>query len=649
MISNLKKIALGIMSTGGILVPLAVVASCSSETKDEDLKITAKSDPTVILTDIQGENWKSLATLQKLFNGITQSDLDNVIVTKSDISEVKYVITLTAKSGYTISGQEKLELQFTLSIELDMTAKVLDPYQIKEDDVDNDAFKSYATLQKLFQFDTAKIDEELLHRAVVVTMTPMTGNQPRVVTLTANKGYALNGMPILDSNTFVIPINYVINQTAIVPTDIKPSDLLGDNYKMWPVVSKLFTGPDFNEDMLENLVIELITITEGQTYQIKLTPLTDFEINGGTTGITSEAFNVLIINLDITIAVSNPQDITLKNLQDGALIHSKDFLEKLFELGTLEQTVIDNVINVEFVHIAGTQYRIKLTVKSIDYRINGATTLESNPFNIVQNINITRISPVIADVSTFDLRTPDALKSLNTLQKVFNIEADQDLIDRGLVVRINDLLDPLVSIGLQARSGYIIDNGLTNVQNITSDAFPELTGIEGLPRTTALSPTPPTSDDVIDNLHSMETLSNFFDGLTPEILANDITAVLNTLENGFSTITLRANDGKTFRTGREITSIEFKYFHILDIFRIDPIIQIPTASDISPANLMTLPTMNKLFNNFTDADLTKVTARVGGTNNARFVVLTGIDEWHVFRNGSSTQTGITSDIFTPLP
>ncbi|MGL5643675.1 MAG: hypothetical protein ACRCW3_02775, partial [Metamycoplasmataceae bacterium] len=63
MISNLKKIALGIISTGGIVVPLAVVASCSSTTNEEDLKITAVNNPSVSAEEVAGEDYKSLATL----------------------------------------------------------------------------------------------------------------------------------------------------------------------------------------------------------------------------------------------------------------------------------------------------------------------------------------------------------------------------------------------------------------------------------------------------------------------------------------------------------------------------------------------------------------------------------------------------------
>ncbi|MGL5590468.1 MAG: hypothetical protein ACRDCH_00115, partial [Metamycoplasmataceae bacterium] len=220
MISNLKKLALGIMSAGGILVPLAVVASCGTTEKDEDIQVTVKTNPVMTQEDINGDNYKSLATLEKLFIGVTASNVNNFTVTLDPIGN-EYVITLRAKDGYTIDGKKTLTSEkFTIpSIDIDITTKTLNPGDIKPEDVENNAFKSYATLQKLFSFDTTVITEELLNKAVTITMTPMSGSQPRIVKLTANPGYSINGSSSLDSNSFVILINYVINQAATVPTD----------------------------------------------------------------------------------------------------------------------------------------------------------------------------------------------------------------------------------------------------------------------------------------------------------------------------------------------------------------------------------------------------------------------------------------------
>ncbi|MGL5590661.1 MAG: hypothetical protein ACRDCH_01115 [Metamycoplasmataceae bacterium] len=558
MISNFKKLALGIISTGGILVPLVVVTSCGSKAKDDvNLTITAKTNPTVTQQDIEGNNYKSLATLQKLFNGITTSNFDNLTAEKQSVNSNEYFIVLTAKDGYLISGQKTLQsaqfkvwidllitaktnpivkqedidgeqykslatlekifdgitasdlanitvtketigsdnyiivlkakdgyringqetlnsTQFILSaIDIEITAKPLATYEIKEEDVDNDAFKSYATLQKLFAFDTAVVTEELLDMAVVITMTPMIGIEPRVVRLTVNMGYAINGMASIDSNEFVIPIDYLIERTDTVPTNI-----------------------------------------------------------------------------------------TLNSLEDPEYIKTIEFLNRLFVLGTISQSDIDNYINVSFEPISGSEYKVILTSKSIHVKINGQTTFESNPFIVNININVTRRNSLPQEISTFD--TADgALGSLNTLRKLFIFDSSitQTIIDEGLIVEFIEG-GSRDYITLTAKTGYIINNGDRSIQSVI---FTQRQGIPGASRESQL--TILTNNDITGaNLSSHKTINNFFSGITDQAMINsNMSARLNTLENGWYTITLIANSGKLFAGGAEITSIAFQVTAILNV------------------------------------------------------------------------------------
>ncbi|MGL5643662.1 MAG: hypothetical protein ACRCW3_02710, partial [Metamycoplasmataceae bacterium] len=337
--------------------------------------ITATVPTDIRPSDMEGDNYTKWPVVSKLFTGadFNEAMLVNLTITKEDINPNGYIVTLTANDGFTINGGRTLRSnQFTTSlIDLVITAKTLNPNEITAGDVDNDAFKSYATLQKLFAFDTAIITEEILNKAVVVTMTPMSGSQTRIITLTTTMDYSINGISTLDSNSFVLPTNYVISKAATIPTDIKPSDIENDEYKRWEVVSKLFTGADFQEGILGNLNIELIEVTAGQTYQIKLTPKPDFNINGGVEGITSDIFTVSVTNFVITNKENAPLDITLTKLQDSDYIKTLGFLNKLFDLGTITQTEIDNNIDVTFSNISGSEYKIILTSKFIDVKING--------------------------------------------------------------------------------------------------------------------------------------------------------------------------------------------------------------------------------------------------------------------------------------
>ncbi|MGL5590886.1 MAG: hypothetical protein ACRDCH_02340, partial [Metamycoplasmataceae bacterium] len=248
-------------------------------------------------SELTGTNLHTVGTLEKLFNGIDATNLANVTSGGPDNPTPGALIsvTLSPKDGYVIRGGNALVANFTVPslINVNITARTLTSNEIKAEDVDNDAFKSYSTLQKLFEFDTAEVTGELLDKAVVITMTPETGNQQRIVTLTATMDYEINGQPSLDSNQFIIPINYTIEKTTPAPADIPASDVENENYKNWSLVSKLFTGANFNEQMLGNLNIELVTITANQRYQIKLTPKTGFNINGGMTEIISDEFTVV--------------------------------------------------------------------------------------------------------------------------------------------------------------------------------------------------------------------------------------------------------------------------------------------------------------------------------------------------------------------
>ncbi|MGL5590663.1 MAG: hypothetical protein ACRDCH_01125 [Metamycoplasmataceae bacterium] len=605
-----------------------------------NMEITAKTNPVVRQDDIEGEKYKTLATLEKLFDGISASDLDNLTVTIEGPVADNYAITLTAKDGYAINGERTLKsTSFALlAVDMEITAKTLTSDEIKAIDVDNDAFKSYATLQKLFVFDTAIITQELLNRAVVVTMTPMTGNQPRIVTLTANNGYAINGMSSLNSNEFIIPINYVINKASTVPTDIKPSDIENDNYKRLSVISKLFTGPDISEAMIANLDIELITVTAGQSYQIKLTPKTDVWINGGITPITSDTFTLFVRNVVISNKPTVPTDITQRNLEDTTYIHSLEFLNKLFNLGSLTQADIDNNINVTFANAGGIQHRIILTAKSDDFRMNGRTTHDSNIFNTVVNVIVSKIdNPMI---STFDTGNDTALKSLATIRKVFNI--DPNLTQAQMDARVSVTFtnnDGNDFITLTAKPGFVINDDSPSIQSAT---FTQKEGIPGIRKEAQLAT---LHIDDLANPSSHKVVNNFFSEITDQAMINqNMTVRLNTLGTNLYTLTLIANEGKMFKGGPEITSIQFSVNTVrnIGITRLSNISNPPTANDLVEPRLSTVFTLSKFFAGITNETLTRLQTveyiRGAGTSN-HFVKLTAKDGW-AFEGGATTLTSL---------
>ncbi|MGL5205090.1 MAG: hypothetical protein ACRC63_02460, partial [Metamycoplasmataceae bacterium] len=114
MKKNMKKMALGVIASGGFLVPLAVVASCGSSATEEvtNFEYSVKSTPNKIwISDIRNEKYKDPKTLAKVFEGINDSDLENInIELESNVAEVSKQnrIILTANNGYSIMGQKSI-------------------------------------------------------------------------------------------------------------------------------------------------------------------------------------------------------------------------------------------------------------------------------------------------------------------------------------------------------------------------------------------------------------------------------------------------------------------------------------------------------------------------------------------------------------
>ncbi|MGL5684371.1 MAG: hypothetical protein ACRCXQ_01090 [Vagococcus fluvialis] len=104
------------MTTGGLLVPIAVMASCSSSDVT-NYEITPKSNPKLLETDIQGDKYKELSTLEKVFDGLDDNKVKNLNIKLESINseDTIYKITLTAKTGFTINGVTTITSQeFTI-------------------------------------------------------------------------------------------------------------------------------------------------------------------------------------------------------------------------------------------------------------------------------------------------------------------------------------------------------------------------------------------------------------------------------------------------------------------------------------------------------------------------------------------------------
>ncbi|MGL5205709.1 MAG: hypothetical protein ACRC7B_02230 [Metamycoplasmataceae bacterium] len=600
MKTNLKKLALTSMAVSVFAAPLVVLASCTTFSKI-NYDITSKPYPEITENDIEGNNYMELSTLEKVFDGINEENLQHLIVTKNEITDggvytltleakkaysiqeksilisepftlinhdfdlnislidnpivdiediennqfmqlstlVKvfdginndklnnltvllntvvpgsiFTITLNANNGFTIGGETTLTSNLLKTdVILNITAKTLAPFSILGIDVNNDNFKSFATINKLFNLDPS-ITQEILDVAVTITMNPMTGSQPRIVTLTANRGYNINDQPTLDSNQFTLPVNYMININNIVPTDIKPSDIDGDKFKDFNVISKLFTGPDLTQANLANFDIEKNEITPNSIFTITLIPKLGYTLNNSTVGLTSLEFTLNIVNLSISRQVTIPGDITQEDINNPNIFKSKVFLDKLFDFGTLTQADIDNYLNVTVEAVAGgTEYKIILSTKSMDEIINGNfSQLDSEQFSLyVRDMPISKVAVVPTDITISDIEDPATLRSKAFLDKLFDLGTlTQIEIDNLLIVTLETVtvgMDYQISL---SPNGSVTINGQSN--EFKSDQF-SLKVTDILISRAATIPTDITLADVENptTLNNKEFLSKLFD------------------------------------------------------------------------------------------------------------------------------------------
>ncbi|MGL5617729.1 MAG: hypothetical protein ACRCWU_01585, partial [Metamycoplasmataceae bacterium] len=487
-------------------------------------------------------------------------------------------------------------------------------------DVENpNIVQSKDFLSKLFNLGTLtqlEIDEMLN-----VTLETVTVGMDYLVSLSPKNIYVkINGQ----SNAFVSDdfslqvTNIIVTKVATVPTDITLADVENQNI----VQSKDFLSKLFNLGTLTQLEIDemlnvtLEIITAGMDYRVSLSPKNIYvKINGQSNAFVSDDFSLQVTNIIVTKVATVPTDILLEDIQDPNVLKSKDFLSKLFNLGTLTQLEIDEMLDISLEPIVEeTSYKVILNSRNIYVKINDSyDEFSSDAFILAKpvNIEVIVIDPIRVDITTLDVDHAN-LGTLATLSKLFVFDAtmDQNKLNKSLVVTLNDnTLDglPAKSITLTRKYGHTINGGIS----ITSKIFV----VQEILTNVTVIQSPPlklNTNDVTSGLHWVRTLQNFFT-LTEEQIENNVTATIN--GNIYSgnplTITLTANEGFIFPDGRTIVSVSFTVDIVMHFVpRTFP------GSDLTVNNLthhLTSNTiMSQLFWQYSVENLSNITARVNG-------------------------------------
>ncbi|MGL5522134.1 MAG: hypothetical protein ACRDAW_02590 [Metamycoplasmataceae bacterium] len=282
-------ISLSSVSIAAVGLPILSTISCSSEAPAiVNLTISAKANPRITnddITTLERNNLHAqLIVLQKLFDGkdLTATHQKNFSIS---ISRVRRVVTLNAKSGYTIDGKNNLvshvyalETNPPADTDLKITLKP-SPKLTKEDiaalkGANNSA--QLAALKKLFE-------GEGLTSANQDKFTILVDESKKIVTLTAKSGYTIDGKNTLASNAYAddttpptdTDLKITVKTGTIDLTSIDLLDLSGNEVtKQKVVLNKLFDG--ITDSNFNNFTFKInnnnIVLTAKQGYNFSSNP-----------------------------------------------------------------------------------------------------------------------------------------------------------------------------------------------------------------------------------------------------------------------------------------------------------------------------------------------------------------------------------------
>ncbi|MGL5732618.1 MAG: hypothetical protein ACRCXE_00935, partial [Metamycoplasmataceae bacterium] len=471
--------------------------------------------------------YKSKVFLDKLFNfgSLTQADIDNLLnITVNVVSgAVNYKITLNTKSIDEMINNsfEQFDSEhFVLYVrDIPITKVATVPTDITLADVQSQStIKSKAFLSKLFILGS--LTQEEIDELLIVTLETITVGMDYKITLSPNGNVTINGQSNeFKSDQFSLYVrNIPITKVATVPTDITLADVQNPaTVKSKTFLSKLFnlgTITQLDMDALLNVTLE--TITAGMDYKITLSPKNIYvNINNSSNAFSSDQFSLQVTNIVITKTATIPTDIVLADVENPTIYQGKEFLSKLFNLGTLTQLEINEMLNVNLETItAGMVYRVSLSPKNIYVKINGqSNAFRSDQFSLkVTDIPISKVAILPSDIVLADVENPTIYKGKEFLSKLFNLGTLTQLeINEMLNVNLETITAGMVyRISLSPTSIYVKINGQSNA--FRSDQFSlKVTDIP-----IAKAPSIPTDITLADvenpeTVKSKEFLSKLFD------------------------------------------------------------------------------------------------------------------------------------------
>ncbi|MGL5521909.1 MAG: hypothetical protein ACRDAW_01400 [Metamycoplasmataceae bacterium] len=615
-------ISLSSLATIAIVAPVLVITSCSGETPIiVNLNITAKINPNVTETDIttlEGNDLPAqLIALQKLFDG---SDLNAENQTKFSIlvNKGQRVVTLTAKTGYTINGGSALASnEYTIGTaptvtDLKITAKA-NPKITKEDVTTLKGTNLPAqliALKKLFD-GPGLTSENQANFKVAVDETK------EIVTLNANTGFTINDKSSFDSNKYTIEptvenINLEITAitTSVSLTEAEVANLEGqNNNNKLTVLKRLFSGTGLTPANLANFDV---TVDKTST-TVTLTAKPGFTI-GGQNSLKSTAYT-LIMNLDIS-QKANPS-LTYSDIAnlDGSNSNVSDatklvILNKVFEGNGL--ATVGN-LNKFTIAINKGSRTVTLNARSGN-TIAGTNSISSNPYAINLDVRVKSGTGIIiidqSDINNLNSNFNNTAK-LNSLQKLFD---GSDLTTTRLADFNISVNTSTKKVTLNPKANFIIDGK----PRLESNEFGFNLDIRAKSATINLNQSELLNLDWDDQNAKLATLKKIFEGsdLTLGNLNNFNINIIRITVN--ASVDLIAKTGYTF-SGQQTRTKQVNLPSIINA-SIAPIIGLATLSR-EEENILNQPTTSSNINAQIDILIkNQLFSGIGSTNRRFFKI-----------------------------
>ncbi|MGL5205018.1 MAG: hypothetical protein ACRC63_02090, partial [Metamycoplasmataceae bacterium] len=242
-----------------------------------NIEISEIKDPKLGAIDVWDNAYKSLETLQKVFNGVND---DNYEYFHADITGpepengggTNHRIVLIAKKGFTINNKGTVVSDdFNLPIISDLIINAREEIDINLTSIDIETLKEnndLDLLNRLFEGDDLTEANLLNINLEIIEKQTANGKTYKVV-LEPMPGLTINGLRKLESIEFKVEVVLEIKPTekALI---LSSKDIINETYKTLPTLEKLFGGVDASNFGNFKVIIDNTTLGSATTHTITL-------------------------------------------------------------------------------------------------------------------------------------------------------------------------------------------------------------------------------------------------------------------------------------------------------------------------------------------------------------------------------------------